>query len=307
MRIAIISMFANEAAIAPAFLDQANEFADALLMTAHNSFDATQEIVQARRNRQDIVLAENYNPQYVQSQIMTDQMQRAFLDHGADVVVPLDFDEYLPFDSRQSFEHFLSSLQCDIVELKWRNLAPSDLGNPNLFSSGFYFRHNSGRFKKVIVMRSAFLKDGEIRLSQGSHHVVTAQRLTLHQEKIHKLLHIPIHGRFHYRQKMLLGAARIWLGNHGALGGHWTSHAEMALTRSDLDLKSAATCYPDIVCNSFHNERLLAFSFPYVKSLYNGEEESARQALLSNCNLISSWLLKTRSALPEIENEPHKK
>jgi hypothetical protein len=286
-------MFANEAAIAPCFLDQAKEFSDVLLLTAHNSFDRTQEVVETRMKSSSIVLETNSDSRHVQSEIMTRQMRRAFADFGADVVIPLDFDEFMPFEKRSELELFLSSLHCDVLEWNWQNLVPKALGNPRFFSSGFFSLHRRGRFRKVIVMRSAYLQDQSLGLFQGSHHVVTHQTLRTYVESKLQLFHIPIHGALHYKQKIILGAARVWHSDLGDIGGHWTSQAKTLLSGSEIDLESLSGCYPDLKCFDFHKKRDLDFSFPYVNSVYVGEEDSAKRALLSNSELISAWLLKS--------------
>ncbi len=287
-------MFANELPISDAFLDQVDEFADSSFFVAHNSNDGTLEQIRSRANSKIYDVKIQTESGYSQSRIMTSLMQQAFRN-GADVVIPLDFDEFIPFDSRDALIDFLSIKNIDVLYWYWRNVWPSEFGNTEMFRQNFFYSHKKSNFTKSIIFKSAFMKDPEVRLSQGSHQVMSDLDLIQNWNNNHQLIHIPIHGYFHYTQKILTGAARVYSANLGPFGGHWDLHAQRIDSLDSNRMRKLGRCYPEVNCGSLHITNQLDFKFPYIKSDYTREAESAYDSILGNIGLISKYIEDRKS------------
>jgi hypothetical protein len=271
-------MFSNEYPIVSAFIDQLEEFFDVNHLISHNSVDKT-EILVSRRGLQ---FSRSNLPGYPQSELMTELLHEAFKS-GADVVVPLDFDEFLPFENRKIFESYLKECgDIDVLEFKWRNIFPKNLGAPDMFFNKFYFGHEKSSFGKTFVFKRAFERNVEIKLSQGNHSLISPN--IVKEISTHQLLHLPIHSTEHFAQKIIVGAAAIKEGNLGNEGVHWTNYLQKPFC-SQSELQVLAFDYGESTCES-HEIQQLDFLFPYVKSTYLEAAKSALDSILGNWEKI---------------------
>jgi hypothetical protein len=223
---------------------------------------------------------------YRQAEIMTIMMHEAF-ESGADWVIPLDLDEFIPFSTRAGLEDFLTSLSgFDYATWSWLNVVPEQIGARDMFRKRFLTKNMGEKYTKVLISKSAYLKDRSISLSQGSHSIVSSEKLLGVEEKTKRLIHIPIHGRDHYTQKMLLGALRMKESGLGQLGAHWSEHAGMVSRSKELPnekLLELGMCYPDVDSENGSKIQYLDFDFPYLENaVYEDEQPSAIAALASN-------------------------
>jgi hypothetical protein len=271
-------MFSNEYPIASAFIDQLEEFFDVSHLISHNSVDKTETLV----SRRGLQFSRSNLPGYPQSALMTELLHKAFKS-GADLVVPLDFDEFLPFENRKTFENYLKECgEIDVLEFKWRNIFPRNLGDPDMFSKKFCFGHEKSSFGKAFVFKRAFEKNTDIKLSQGNHSLISQNIVT--RISTHQLLHLPIHSGEHFAQKIIVGAAVIKEGNLGNEGVHWTNYSRKPIY-SESELQLLAFDYGEAICES-HEIEQSDFLFPYVKSTYFDAAKSALDSILGNWEKI---------------------
>lgn len=271
-------MFSNEYPIASAFIDQLEEFFDVSHLISHNSFDKTEALV----NRRGLQFSQSNLPGYSQSALMTELLLIAFKS-GADLVVPLDFDEFLPFENRKTFENYLKECgDIDVLEFKWRNIFPRNLGNPEMFSNKFYYGHEKSSFGKTLVFKRAFEKNADIELSQGNHFLISQN--IVKEISTHQLLHLPIHSGEHFAQKIIVGAAVVKEGNLGNEGVHWANYSRKPIY-PESELQLLAFDYGEAICES-HEIQQSEFLFPYVKSTYLEAAKSALDSILGNWEKI---------------------
>jgi hypothetical protein len=205
-------------------------------------------------------------------------------ESGADVVVPLDFDEFLPFANRSLFEnHLIKYRNIDVLEFSWRNIIPRNLGDPDMFSKKFDYGHEKSSFSKVVVFKSVFEKNIAVNLSQGSHALLAKD--IVKELSSHQLFHIPIHSGEHFAQKIIVGAAVIKEGNLVDEGIHWTNYSRTP-TYSESKLQLLAFDYGEKICES-HKFQELEFHFPYIKSVYSNPAKPALDSILGNWEKVS--------------------
>jgi len=272
MKISAVACFSNELAIASAFRDQLETFFDKSFLVSHNSHDKTDDLF---LDSEKFSVTSVNDLIFNQAELVRNEMIKAFKD-GADWVIFLDFDEFLPFENRDQLEKFLSghSLK-DAISWNWQNIFPEMLGHPNLFKMPFLTIADVRSLTKIIVSKKAFEKDPDLAVSHGSHHLISNQKLDLHKENYFRLLHIPIHGVYHLKQKIL---RRIIV--EGAQG-FFKDCMDSYISRGSFDvnlLRAEALNYAQ-ERKSKDDPSIFEFSFPYVKSQYQYEKESTIDSL----------------------------
>lgn len=246
MRLARISMIGNELSLAGLIMKQNNRLFDQSYLTFHNSFDGTRELFEKEPNTQ--VKVTNLAG-YPQSTLTNGLLEQAFIE-GADVCIPLDADEFLPFTDRKQLENFLEPYiaNFDYLEISWRNCAPLEYPiSGNL--DNLKYAHPYSNIHKVFVFKSAFEKSQKLELSQGSHLISSNVELKgIHSMETY-LIHVPFRSQLHYAQKMLQGAAVMFDENEHDLSDQWIDGAKRPFL-SQGDLIRVALDYGEPICNA---------------------------------------------------------
>lgn len=256
---ALVSMFANEEHIAPHFVQQANKFFDFCLFARHRSADSTSTILSEAGYGIEIDLKSNGYPQ---AETMSELMKLAF-DRGADLVAPLDFDEFLPFGSRADLEEYIATVNSsDAIYCHWQNLFSAEFHLP-LDQRTFWSAHERAEIRKIIVLRSAWEKDRDLALVQGNHAISSSANLSSVTAPW-TLLHVPINSQWQFAQKVFRGnavAKRQQKVDRDFSGAHWM-RASMNPFPAIKDLERLAFDYGEIECQ-LHSElnQVLGSSF----------------------------------------------
>jgi hypothetical protein len=296
VKIALVSMHANEFPVSQAFFAQAQLLFDFGFIISHNSYDRT--VSNLPGNCEQIF---NESAGYQQSSIISEFAKKALIDKGADVVIPLDFDEFLPFKTKAELEEYLLNVpkEYDCIKINWRNLVPSDFSNKDMFRRDFYYAHEKSQVSKIIVFKDIIKTHPNFQISQGSHTVFSERIIRFYIENKFRLLHIPIQGPFQFAQKVLLGASVVAEGQLEDQGDHWVRHSLEPFQTSE-NLKNIAFDYGDSPCEFHENIFKSDFDFVHLKSDFIGEFESFAKSIKGNWNKISSNLYKTS----EISHSP---
>lgn len=107
-KIVVITMVKNEEDIIESFIRHSMTFADELILIDHDSIDRTSEILYSLSDEYNNLFVKKYTEfEYSQSECMTALMKEAFCEYNADIVVPLDADEFLlPKKMMMIYVHF---------------------------------------------------------------------------------------------------------------------------------------------------------------------------------------------------------
>lgn len=263
-------MFRNEESIAPFWARQVSALSDFSLLMDHRSTDGSADILK-EIPRSAILKCDAAG--YPQAAVMSAALQESFR-LGAEWVIPLDLDEFMPFRTNEELSAYLDDFaQHCVLKWPWRNLCPVNIESNFTLRQNFNFRHDHSEFWKVIVNRKAFELDPNLTLSQGSHEL----NLDLDAFPIMRnpLRHIPVRSRVDWLAKTQQGSLAIAedvdLLETGQ-GSHWTEHS-LKTEPSNRKLRHSAWCYPHLRCRRFHsrprNER---FDFNYLEPHMNDEK-----------------------------------
>ena len=181
-KIAVVSMVRNEADVLESFVRHNLSWADALYLSVHASTDETLAIAhQLRDEGLPLFVYEQEDVAQLQSEVITGLVYQA-IDEGADLVVPLDADEFLlPDDMAGSGRQALLSLDAGkFYALSWRRYVPGK-------GKGFLLARPAKREKHAEVLRKVLIGAEAARkvpvvISQGNHHVLREASLNGNEE-----------------------------------------------------------------------------------------------------------------------------
>lgn len=128
-RIVAISMVKNEADIIECFVRHALTFADAMIVAEQESFDDTGRILEKlMAEGLPLTVRRIHRTGHIQEEVMNTLLSEAITALGADIVVPLDADEFLVnTDTPDSCRELLESLSRDaLYPVRWRRYEPLD-------------------------------------------------------------------------------------------------------------------------------------------------------------------------------------
>jgi len=230
VKIIAVSMVRNEADIIEAFVRYHCRIVDAMVIVDHASIDGTSEILAALRSEGlPLHLTKEGGAAHDQSRVITQAAKFAAGALGADLVVPLDADEFLISPARSAPREALERLALTANgyhRAPWITYVPTAgdrADEPNVLKRIQHRRKSEpGQFWKVIVSgrlmrrRTAVVGYGNHRLKRygwiwhRKHRRLSAPELAI--------AHFPVRSADQLVRKVLLG---------------WTSH----LARTDRKLR----------------------------------------------------------------------
>jgi hypothetical protein len=266
--IAIISMFRNEESIAPFWARQVSALSDFSVLIDHRSTDGSADILKAIPQSAILKCEAAGHPQ---AAVMSAALQESFR-LGAQWVIPLDLDEFIPFRTKEELSANLDKYsQYSALKWPWRNLCPAAIDSNFTLGQKFTFRHeHSEHWWKVIVNRKAFELDPNLTLSQGSHEL----NLDLDPFPMTRnpLRHIPVRSRVDWFAKIQQGGLAISEDENlveTGQGWHWTKHS-LRTQSNNRKLRQSAWCYPHLRCKRLHSmPRNEQFDFNYIEPHIN--------------------------------------
>ncbi len=174
--IVAIGMVKNEMDIIESFVRHTLSFADELLLIDHQSSDKTAEILRSlQQEGLPLTVHTSQRVEYAQAEMTTELLYEAINEHGADIVIPLDADEFLVgTKAGRSVREYLEELDADcIYELPWRRYIPYQ---PDVKREEFMLKRpvlgsvfRDGGNKCIIGARAVI--ENKLQLVQGNHYL----------------------------------------------------------------------------------------------------------------------------------------
>ena len=234
-KIIAVSLVADSADIIESFVRHTLTYADEMLVVDHAAADGTGEVLRALQEEGLPLCIERYEAaELCHDEIMTDLMHRAFDEHGADIVVPVDADEFLVTeDAAKPCRAVLSRLRTNMTFYAWHWMY--ELEEPEKDAGEFLLSRPLRRKKRHEPMQKAIIGREAARdyplLAQGTHYLyrmegeerVPAPALPI--SFLH-FAHFQWRGALHTAVKVLNG----WIGNaakysvHTARCSYWKEH-----------------------------------------------------------------------------------
>ncbi len=171
-RIYAVAMVKNESDVIESFCRHTLTFCDGILICDDDSTDGTREIIEklAAEGLPVILFYNLHSIGYYQDLLINHLAKKAVDSHGADLVLPLDADEFLYSLNGENPRSTLESLSdSEVYRLNWPFFLPSDNPRKNSVFLPTYFEEymNQSRLKKVMV-GAALLRNPHNRISIGN-------------------------------------------------------------------------------------------------------------------------------------------
>jgi len=239
MRLYGVAMVRNEADIVEAFVRHAVATLDRLLVVDHRSDDGTRDILAAlAREGLPLEVGHDDLPSHRQSEVVTRLARTAFAQ-AADVVLPLDADEFLKVPSRAALERTLHSLPAALCgALHWQTYVPDFDARPDGWPAPALRRASEAHGLCKVVLTPAFRDAPAAVVAPGSHAVLMSgaahdlarspARLGLLPESVAALAHLPVRSAGQITRKVAVGWAAHRAAAHAdpSLAFHWRELAE---------------------------------------------------------------------------------
>jgi hypothetical protein len=234
MRLVGVTMVRNEADIIEAFVRHNLAIVDAIAVVDHGSVDGTSEILHAlAAEGVALTIESDATLEQRQPEVLT-RLARAEFARGADVVFPLDADEFLKVPDRPRLERTLSVCPAGMhAALRWQTYVSDPeafvLTQPLLAARRRLGVERHGVRKVVLTsgfaaVHAAMLGPGSHTvLSRGLEHGGTPLPLALLSSEVAALAHLPVRSAEQITRKVTVG----WLAHsaakrdHADLAFHW--------------------------------------------------------------------------------------
>ncbi|MEP9379032.1 class I SAM-dependent methyltransferase [Aquabacter sp. CN5-332] len=202
------SMVRNDADVMEVFVRQAAHLFDHFTFVDVSSTDGTQEILAKAKEEHKNITVLNCAVKEKYQAAMMNALARNALRAGVDWMFFLDADEFLPVESRQELDAYLSGFGGEILSMPWINLVPSSYSDFQSFDLGQDFRWNGrvSTFCKIAVSSLYFHNNPDAVIAEGNH-TISPYRDAQPAAAIlgMPLLHVPLRSRERLKYKMTNG------------------------------------------------------------------------------------------------------
>ena len=242
-KIIAIAMVKNEADVIESFVRHTLSFADEMLICDHQSTDSTRAILERMQGEGlPIVLRTEQRAAYVQAEATNALMQEAARERGADLIVPLDADEFLLPETEATCREVLEPLAAnDIYRVQWRRYVPAGGDEETFLLARPLRRTKAWDAGGKCIVGGAAARQADLFLCQGNHYayMLDAQG---HEKRIKgtacalSLAHFYWRSPEQYRSKILVGWMNI-AARYGAdttRGGDYRFYADRLVHSGDI-------------------------------------------------------------------------
>lgn len=309
-KILSVSMVKNEIDIIESFVRYNLNIFDGMIIQDNNSTDGTLETLKLLKNEGlPIFIFEDEDESFDQTRKTNILLLKAIDEFRADIIVPLDADEFLISTKNNNPRIILEKIdENEIYYAKWRTYVPnfSENENEKFIPSRIKFcrEEHVEEFYKVIFTTN-FVKKHNAEISKGNHELFFEETDDTFVKKIKnndlRIAHFPIRSCDQIVSKVLVG---------------WTN-ALSSLDRQEGDSFHLKEMYDKIKENKIENEDIIHFAKEYslinknqtinivenpidlsfcenIEMKYTDHEIYPRVNFLENCEKISRSYLNVK-------------
>ena len=243
MKIVSITMIKNESDILESFIRyNLNIFDEMIILDNGSTDDSLKIIANLQAENLPVVLIEDSDAYYNQNVKLTDLLKKAVNEYGADIVCPLDADEFLSSDvsnPRQTLENLDGN---SYYVVRWQTYVPTASDNTEIKFIPSRIKHiRDDKYDihyKVVVPRN-MVDNFDVSIDMGSHNLIfknpqqKPSQVMLHNLRI---AHFPLRSIEQCMSKILVGWPNLIEKNkeNSVWGHHWKSLFEKIRQNSSI-------------------------------------------------------------------------
>lgn len=244
MKIVSITMIKNESDIIESFIRYNLNIFDEMLILDNGSTDDSANIINELQNENlPIVLLNDRDGYYDQNDKMTCLLKKAIWEYGADIVCPLDADEFMSSDFANPRE-IIENVDVNLYyQVKWETYVATanDDVNVNFIPSRITHKREDKyeTLYKVIIPKS-IVSYFDVSIDMGSHNLVFKnphEKLTPVRLSNLRIAHFPLRSIEQCMSKILVGWPNLIKKNkeNSIWGHHWKSFFEKIKDKGLID------------------------------------------------------------------------
>lgn len=205
-------MVKNEMDIIESFVRYNANIFDGMIILDNGSTDNTLKILKLlKSDGLPLFIIVDQDKEYDQVTKMNQLLYKAVKDHEADIIVPLDADEFLISSTRGNPRKILEKIEDSIFyKVKWRTYIPDFNRNEKFIPAKINFSRDESleKFYKVIIPKE-LVKKYEVRLTTGNHDLVYDKKYEnlikpVINDKL-RIAHFPIRSKEQTASKIMVG------------------------------------------------------------------------------------------------------
>lgn len=238
-RTCVITMIRDEDEYIEQFVRHLAVFFDDIYIVDHQSVDNTRTALSAMARSGYPLNIFYYDADgFYKKQIMSWILKEKILKRDVWWAFFLDPDEYLPFDSRESFISALAKAKnATVLRMKWLNIFPVDMSIGGI-PGDYMFPDALSSISKVAVQPKQIFGHG-FSISQGNHDLLQSKFLTKLTSVADgfPLIHVPIRNWMHFQTKLKKGVFAYTKTSTKKIiwGRHWSKLQEIDFDRKSFE------------------------------------------------------------------------
>jgi hypothetical protein len=221
-RLVGVGMVKNEADVVETSIRHNLRFLDEMIVLDHDSTDATPTILSSLVDEGlplKLTRLSKATASFKQSECITFLANAAFARHGADIVFPIDADEYIRCESRAVLDDDIADCADDVMHLRWQTYVDNDSGETDILRRMRWRVETRRQAPPKIALRRPKQVPGNWKIGPGNHLLYTQENAKTEWTNGTKLpnvtlAHTPVRSREQLIAKALIG----WLSNRLAIG-----------------------------------------------------------------------------------------
>jgi len=169
-----ISMVKNEADVIESFVRYNSNVMDGMIILDNGSTDDTLKILkQLKDEGLPIIIFEDTDREHEQAAKMSKLMIKSVEEFQADIVVPLDADEFIISSNKGNPRNILEKIGPNTYyHVKWRTFVPDFNKNDDFIPARITSARDSSKEMCKVIIPKELVKNYKVKLTFGSHDVV---------------------------------------------------------------------------------------------------------------------------------------
>lgn len=225
-----VSMVKNEMDIIESFIRYNMNIFDGMIILDNGSTDNTLKILNLLKTEGlPLFILEDKDREYDQANKMNQLLLKAVNEYKADIIVPLDADEFLISSNKGNPREVLEKIEgSSFYKVKWRTYIPDFKRDEKFIPANITIIRDESleKYYKVIIPKE-LVKNYDVRLSTGNHNLIYDTKYEnlikpIINEEL-RFAHFPIRSKEQTISKITVGwiyfLSRLERGQNG--GFHW--------------------------------------------------------------------------------------